>query len=128
MTKMIVRIGNVKIFLCYNKFFSNRVLIESDDGTLKVTVGMMKSFLEYMLSLESIRNPQLDKYKKAKKFFESCTLMLNNNQPKKLSKEYFKAAADVIEEIENMKAETEEKKIFNARMCLAVKLLIECIG
>lgn len=125
---MIIRIGNVKIFLYYNKFFANRVLIESDDGTLKVTVGMMKSFLEYILSLESIRNPQLDKYKKSKKFFETCILILNNNQPKKLPKEYFKAAVDVVEEIENMKAKTEEQKMFNAHMCFIVKLIIGYIG
>jgi hypothetical protein len=124
---MIVRVGEFKIYLCFNKFLPNRILVESDDGRLQVTVGMLKSFLEYMLSLESIKNPKLEKYKKAKKLFEACTLILRNNQPKKLSKDYFKAAADVLEEVENMKAKTDEEKVCNAQRCLAVKLLIDSI-
>lgn len=42
-----------------------------------------------------------------------------------MMKNYFKAVADVIEDIENMKATTEEKKEYNARMCFAVKMLID---
>lgn len=125
---MIVRVDEFKIYLCFNKFLPNRILVESNDGTLKITVGMMKNFLEYMLSLESIRNPKLDKYKKAKKLFEAFSLLFNNNQSPKLTKDYFKAAADVIEEIENIKATTDEQKVHNAQMCLAVKVLIEGIG
>lgn len=125
---MIVRVDGFKIYLCFNKFLSNRILVESNDGTLKITVGMMKNFLEYMLSLESIRNPKLDKYKKAKKLFEAFSLLFNNNQSPKLTKDYFKAAVDVIEEIENIKATTDEQKVHNAQMCLAVKVLIEGIG
>lgn len=122
---MVVKVGNFKIFLNYKKFLSNGVLVESDDGMVKITVGMVKNFLDYALSLEAIKNPQLEKYKKAKKFFEVYLLLLNNKQPPNLSKDYFKAAADVIEEIENMKAVTDEQKAHNARMCLAVKVLID---
>ena len=125
---MVVKVGKYKIFLNYKKFLSNRVLIESDDGMVKITVGMVKNFLDYALSLEAIKNPQLDKYKKAKKFFEVYLLLLNNNQSPKLTKDYFKAAADVIEEIENLNAVIDEQKAYNARMCLAVKILIDGMG
>lgn len=125
---MVIKVGSFKIFLYRNHFLPNSILVEKNDGTLKVTVGMIKSFLDYMLSLESIKNPQLDKYKKAKKLYEAFALLFNNKQPQNLTKDYFKAAADVVEEIENMKAKTDEQKLYNARMCLAVKVLIDGIG
>lgn len=122
---MVVEIGGMKFYLNHKKFFSHTVIASSNDGSIKITVGLVKDFLDYVLSIKAIKNPVLDRYKKAKKVFDTFVSLLDNKQFSKPSKDCFKAAADVIEEIENMKAITDEQKEFNARMCLVVKLLIE---
>lgn len=51
--------------------------------------------------------------------------MLNNKTPQRLEKEYYKFAVDVVEEIRNMQAQSEQEKILNAQYSLFLKLIID---
>lgn len=105
------------------QFKPNTVLYS--DGNVKLTVAAALDMVDYAISFLATKNEQIEKYKKAKIFFNAAKLMLNNKTPQRLEKEYYKFAVDVVEEIKNMQAQSEQEKILNAQYSLFLKLIID---
>lgn len=104
-------------------YLPNTVLFSKED--LKITVSMAKDAVDYILSMIALKNPVIEKYKKAKVVFSGMKMILENKQPPKISKEDAKTAVDVLEEITNMTARTDAEKEQNARCAFICKLLID---
>lgn len=105
------------------KFTPNTVLYS--DNNVKLTVSVALNMVDYILSVLATKNEQIEKYKRAKMFFTAVKLMLNNKAPQRPGKEDYKFAVDVVEEIRNMQAQTEQEKILNANFSLFMKFIID---
>lgn len=105
------------------KYTPNTILYS--DNNINFTVSMALDMVDCAISFLATKNEQIEKYKKAKLFFSAVKLMLNNKTPQKLGKEYYKFAVDVVEEIKNMQAQSEQEKILNAQYSLFLKLIID---
>ena len=105
------------------QFKPNTVLYS--DGNVKLTVAVALDMVDYVIGFLATKNEQIEKYKKAKIFFNAVKLMLNNKTPKRPGKEYYKFAVDAVEEIKNMQAQSEQEKILNAQYSLFLKLIID---
>lgn len=104
-------------------YFPNTVLFSKDD--IKITVSMAKDALDYILSMIALKNPVIEKYKKAKVVYSGMKMILENKQPSRFTKEDAKTAVDVLEEITNMTARTDAEKEQNARYAFICKLLFD---
>ena len=104
-------------------YLPNTVLFSKED--VKITVSMAKDALDYILSMIALKNPVIEKYKKAKAVFTGMKIILENKQPSKFTKEDAKTAVDVLEEITNMTAQSDAEKEQNARYAFICKLLID---
>lgn len=104
-------------------YLPNTVLFSKED--VKITVSMAKDALDYILSMIALKNPVIEKYKKAKAVFTGMKMILENKQPSKFTKEDAKTAVDVLEEITNMTAQSDAEKEQNARYAFICKLLID---
>ena len=111
---------NIKIFMPGTVLFSK--------GEEQITVAMANDFLNYILGILAHKNPLLESYKKAKKVFSALKMVLENKRPPRPSKEDMKTAIDVLEEIKNMSANSDEEKEYNARCALFCKLMINSFG
>ena len=111
---------NIKIFLPGTVLFSK--------GEEQITVAMANDFLNYILGILAHKNPLLESYKKAKKVFSALKMVFDNKRPPRPSKEDIKTAIDVLEEIKNMSANSDEEKEYNARCALFCKLMINSFG
>ena len=90
-----------------------------------ITVEMAKTALDYIVGQIARRNPLLETYKKAKTVFETLKMILENKTPKHFSKEDAKIAIDVLEEIKNENARSENEKLYNSQMAFWCKLVID---
>ena len=90
-----------------------------------ITVEMAKNALDHIVGQIARRNPILETYKKAKTVFEALKMILENKTPKHFSKEDAKIAVDVLEEIKNENARSENEKLYNSRMAFLCKLVID---
>ncbi len=106
-----------------HKYSPNMILF--NDGKEDVTVTMALEVLEHMIDLISLRMPIAGAYKKAITVLKAIKMILNNNTPSKISKNDMKTAVDVIEEVKNSYAKSEEEKSYNAEMALKCKMIIE---
>lgn len=104
-------------------YLPNTVLFSKED--VKITVSIAKDALDYILSILALKNPVIEKYKKAKSVFFGMKMILENKQPSKFTKEDTKTAIDVLEEIMNMTARTDTEKEQNARYAFICKLMID---
>ena len=104
-------------------YLPNTVLFSKED--VKITVSMAKDALDYILSMIALKDPVIEKYKKAKAVFAGMKMILENKQPSKCTKEDAKTAVDVLEEITNMTAQSDAEKEQNARYAFICKLLID---
>ncbi len=105
------------------KFSPNTILYR--DNNVDFTVSMALDMVDYILSVLATKNEQIETYKRAKIFFTATKLMLNNKTPQRLCKEDYKFAVDVVEEIKNMHAHSEQEKIRNANYALLIKFIID---
>lgn len=104
-------------------FLPNTVLFIKNDE--KITVAMAQDAVDYILGVLARKNPLIDTYKKAKTVFSAIKLMLENKQPSRVTKEDVKVAIDVLEEIQNLYAKSDDEKEYNARCALLCKLLVD---
>ncbi len=111
---------NVKHFLPSTVLFSNE--------TERITVGMIKNALDYILSIIATRSPLVESYKTAKTVFGAMKMILENKKPSKPSKADMKTTVDVLEEITNVSAKSEWEKEQNARYAFICKLMIDGFG
>ena len=106
-----------------NRYSPNMILF--NDGKEDVTVSMALEVLEHMIDLISLRMPIVGAYKKAITVLKAMKMILNNNTPSKISKNDMKTVVEVIEEVKNSYAKSEEEKRYNAEMAFKCKLIIE---
>ena len=107
-------------------FFPNTVLFENEND--KITVSMANDALNCILSIISTRFPPAESYKRAKLIFESMKKILANRQVGPMRKEDLKLAVDVLEEVKNLSAKSEEEKQSNAMYAGFCKLVIDRFG
>lgn len=84
---------------------------------------MAKDVLDYILSIIATRNPLVESYNTAKMVFDALKMMLENKRPSRPNNEDIKTAADVLKEIANLSAKSEEEKERNAKATLVCKLI-----
>lgn len=104
-------------------FLPNTILFIKGDE--KITVAMAQNAIDYILSVRALKDPVIDRYKKAKTVFSAMKLMLQNSRQRKVTKEDAKVAIDVLEEIQNLYAKSDDEKECNAKYALLCKLLID---
>lgn len=104
-------------------FTSNTVLFSNE--TDSITVTMAKDFLDYILGLIAIKNPMIEKYQKAKKVFLALKNWLDNRHPHPPNTDDIKATIDVLEEIKNMSANSDDEKAYNSKYALFCKMIID---
>lgn len=103
--------------------FTPKTVLFSNE-TSSITVEMANDALDYALSIIARKNLIIDAYHKARKVLISIKKRLSNQQPLRCTKQDWKTAIDVLEEIMNENAKTEEEKANNERGALICKLLI----
>lgn len=96
-----------------------------NDGVKDITVDMAIEALNYMIKIILSKKPLTNSYKKAITVLQSMKTILNNNTPPHNSKDDLKITIDVIEEVKNSYAKSEEEKRYNAEMAFKCKLIIE---
>ena len=104
-------------------FRPNRILFENEHS--KISVSMINDALDYILSIISIHFPPADSYKKARKVFNAVKMILANKQIVPLKKEELKLAVDVLEEVVNLSAKSNEEKQNNAKCAGLCKMMID---
>ena len=104
-------------------FLPSTILFSNEQEN--ITVEMAKTALDYIVGQIARRNPLLETYKKAKTVFETLKMILENKTPKLFSKEDAKIAIDVLEEIKNENARSENEKLYNSQMAFWCKLVID---
>ena len=104
-------------------FLPSTILFSNEQEN--ITVEMAKNALDHIVGQIARRNPILETYKKAKTVFEALKMILENKTPKHFSKEDAKIAVDVLEEIKNENARSENEKLYNSRMAFWCKLVID---
>ncbi len=107
-------------------YLPSTILFSKED--VQITVSMAKDALDYVLSMIALKNPVIEKYKKAKAVFLGMKMILENKQPPKFTKEDMKTAIDVLNEIMNMSARTDAEKERNARCASICKMVIDGFG
>lgn len=106
-------------------FLPNTVMFTKNNEKIKITVAMAQDAVDYILGVLARKNPLIDTYKKAKTVFSAIKLILENKQPSRVTEEDVKVAIDVLEEIQNLSANSEAEKEYNARCALLCKLLVD---
>lgn len=96
--------------------------------TNSITVAMANDVLDYVLSIIARKNPMIDAYNKARKVLVSLKKRLANQRPLRCTKQEWRTAIEVMEEVMNENAKSEEQKENNARGALICKLLISGFG
>lgn len=104
-------------------FLPSTILFSNEQEN--ITVEMAKTALDYIVGQIARRNPLLETYKKAKTVFETLKMILENKTPKHFSKDDAKIAIDVLEEIKNENARSENEKLYNSQMAFWCKLVID---
>ena len=104
-------------------FLPSTILFSNEQEN--ITVEMAKTALDYIVGQIARRSPILETYKKAKTVYEALKMILENKTPKHFSKEDAKIAVDVLEEIKNENARSENEKLYNSQMAFWCKLVID---
>lgn len=104
-------------------FTPNTVLFSR--GTESITVSMVNDALDYVLDVIAHKNPLVKSYKVAKTVLNALKLRLCNIQSRRPNKKDLITTIDVLKEISNSNAESEEQKEYNERQAFICKLLIE---
>lgn len=104
-------------------FLPNTILFSNEQEN--ITVEMAKNALDYIVEQIARRNQLLETNKKAKTVFEALKMILENKTPKHFSKEDAKIVIDVLEQIKNENARSENEKSYNSRMAFLCKLVID---
>lgn len=115
-----------KIHKDIKRFTPSTVLFSN--ATNSITVAMANDALDYVLSVVARKNPLVDAYNKAKKVFVSVKKRLANQHPLRCTKHEWKIAIDILEEVMNENAKSDEEKENIARSALICKLLIDGFG
>ncbi len=112
-----------KIHKNIKHFLPNTILFSNEKGN--ITVAMAKDALDYILSIIATRNPLVESYNTAKTVFNALKMILDNKKPARLSNADMKTAVDVLKEIANSSAKSEEEKEGNAKAAFVCKLMID---
>ena len=111
-----------KVYKDIQHFTPSTVLFSNE--TNSITVAMANDVLDYILSIIARKNPLIDAYNKARKVLVSLKKILANQQPMRCTRQELKTAIEVLEEVLNGNAKSEEEKENNTRRALICKLLI----
>lgn len=106
-------------------YYPNTVLISNKYE--KFTVSMANDILDYLLSIEAIKNTTLTQLKRAKIIFMAMKRILNNQQPPKFTIDDVKLTIDILEEITNMNTLSNEQKKANSKVVLFLKSIFELV-
>ena len=104
--------------------FTLKTVLFSNE-TDSITVEMAKDVLDYIIGIIATKNPIIEKYRKAKKVFSALKMWLDNKHPHRPNKGDMKAAIDVLEEIKNMSAKSDDEKAYNSKCALFCKVMID---
>ena len=106
------------------KHFSPTSILFSNEKEY-ITVAMAKDALDCILSIIAARNPMVESYNTAKTVFNTLKMLLENKKTSRPSNADMKTAVDVLKEITNLSAKSEEEKERNAKVALVCKLVID---
>lgn len=115
-----------KVHLNIARFMPDTVLFSR--GTDQITVSMVNNVLDYVLSVIALKSPLSESYKKTKTVLSVIKMRLCNKQFSRPSKKDLETTVDVLKEIFNTNAETDQQKEHNERCALICKLLINGLG
>lgn len=115
-----------KIHLNITRFAPDTILFSRETDC--ITVSMVNDVLDYLLDAIAHKSPLFESYKKAKTVLSVIKLRLSNKQLLRPSKKDLKTTVDVLEEILNTNAKSEQQKEYNARNALICKLMINSLG
>lgn len=109
------------------QYFTPSTVLFSNE-TNNITVAMANDVLDYVLGAIARKNPLLDAYNKTRKVLVSIKKRLANQQPLRCTRQEWRTAVEVLEEVLNENAKSEAEKENNARGALICKLLISGFG
>lgn len=115
-----------KIHLNITHFTPNTVLFSRE--TDYITVSMVNDVLDYVLNAIALKSPLSESYKKAKTVLFVIKMRLRNKKMSRPSIKDLKITVDVLKEIFNANANSEQQKEHNERCALICKLLIDSFG
>ena len=115
-----------KVHLNIIHFTPNTVLFSR--GTDCITVSMVNDVLDYVLDVIALKSPLSESYNTAKKVLSVLKMRLGNKRLSRPSKKDFKTTVEVLTEIFNANAKSEQQKEYNERCALICKLLIDSFG
>lgn len=115
-----------KVYLNIARFTPDTVLFSR--GTDYITVSMVNNVLDYVLGAIALKSPLSESYKKAKTVLSVIKMRLCNKQFSRPSKKDLETTVDVLKEIFNTNAESDQQKEHNERCALICKLLINSFG
>lgn len=102
------------------------VLASNEKGVLTVS-QMLKEIMYIIKFIRQVFGKNERKYSVAIKFLQSVQLALMNKDVRKPTKEQMKIAADVMHEVADMHAQSEEVKERNEKIAIAIKWLIDVL-
>ena len=112
---------------CNITYFTSDTVLFSR-GTDCITVSMINNVLDYVLGVIALKHPLSESYKKAKIVLSIIKMRLSNKQLKRPRKKDLEITVDVLKEIFNTNAKSEEQKEYNEKQALICKLLINSLG
>lgn len=115
-----------KVHLNIARFTPDTVLFSR--GTDQITVSMVNNVLDYVLSVIALKSPLSESYKKTKTVLSVIKMRLCNKQFSRPSKKDLETTVDVLKEIFNTNAKSDQQKEHNERCALICKLLINSFG
>lgn len=111
----------------HTKFFPSTVLFSK--GKESVTVEKAINTVDYLLTFISANfDTSINKYRTALSTFKAIKLILNNQTPHKMTKEMAKLSIEVVEEIANFTAKSDDEKMKNAERTMIAKILLDGFG
>ena len=97
-------------------------------GSDYITVSMINGVLDYVIGFIALKSPLSESYKKAKTILSVIKMRLCNKQISRPSKRDLETTVDVLKEIFNTNANSEQQKEDNERCAMICKLLINSFG
>ena len=115
-----------KVHLNITRFTPNTVLFSR--GTDCITVSMVNDVIDYVLGAIALKSPLSESYKTAKRVLSVLKMRLGNKRLSQPSKDDLKITVEVLKDIFNANAKSEQQKEHNERSALICKLLIDSLG
>lgn len=115
-----------KVHLNITHFTPKTVLFSR--GNDRICVSMVNDMLDYCLDVIAQKSPLTVPYRTTKSVISAIKMILSNKHMPRLDREDLETTVDVLKEIFNSNAESEQQKEHNERSALICKLLIDSLS